>query len=504
MTNTQNNHDSFDDFIDELNGEKEPAFGDPTGVSEEQDNRSNDEAFWEIIGNTVSENPDKFYTKMEAFKKHFVEFKDKNSNNETHNPDKFDEFVYVTSEERYYNRKSVKHSLKQGAFNSEMTIHIPRDDGKKVAGSAHWHFSENVRHFATALSYAPSEQEFFYDDGTKCFNTFIMPNYPAPKPYESSEAVKRVKAHLEKFYPEEAEHIIRWWAHNVQHPGSKMLWALAFIGIEGTGKSLSERVLSAAMTSRLVKNVSSSIINTQFTDWSWGSCVCFIDELSVENKKQTMDSFKDVITNKRLSINRKGISVLEGVRNTQNYVITSNHIDALPISRSDRRWLIADDKVVKLSDVTKEFGGDYYGKMMDAINNEAGELRSWLLSIDLTEFNTVIAPMTSSKADMYENTRSNDYHTVKELIDDHQLNPDMLSSKKIGWLYKEETGQKLHSRWLTTILRDIGLVARDTTVKDKQGLKHAIYFNPEVYDGQALSPEEIRKECQLDSDFKRV
>ena len=196
MKNLHQNDNTFSSAILDL---EETKFGDPTGVNEEAETISTDDGFWEIIGSVVKDNPNEYYAKLEGFKQHFATSKDRSSTNETHNPDKFNEFVYVSSEERYYNRKSVKHSLKQGAFNSEMTIHIPRDDGKKVAGSAHWHFAENVRNFATALSYAPSEQEFFYDDGTKCFNTFNQPNYPTSKPHENSEAVRRVKGHLERF-----------------------------------------------------------------------------------------------------------------------------------------------------------------------------------------------------------------------------------------------------------------------------------------------------------------
>ena len=511
MTNPTNNRDSFDNFIAELNGEQEIAFGDPSsGEPVIRENLDTDEAemmlFYEVIGqNAESEQLTSWLDKYKAFK---AEQKAGGVVADTHNPDLFDEYVFINTEERYYRRKHMKNGVKQGAFNAEMSIHIPKEDGRKLAGSAHWYFAEHTRNFADILGYAPGQPEYFHDEGSRCFNTFVQPKYPAEKAYEDNDVVLRIKRHLDRYYPDEQENIIKWWAHNVQHPGKKINWALAFIGNEGTGKGLSERVLRSAMTSRVVTNVSSTIVNSGFMDWAWGSCVCVIDELSVENKKQTMDSFKDVITNARLSINRKGLTFLEGVRNTQNYIITSNHFDALPVSKSDRRWFVLDDRIASVAEVKKEFGEeDYYSKMYDPLqdpkDDASGAVRAWLLSVD-TSGMPFLAPTRWAKTEMFTNTRSNDFHSILEMIEDAGLNPAMVSTKKLGWLYKEDNGTKINPKWLATILKEMGMVPLEKTIKDKGKLNHKVYYKPSEYSADTMSNEDIKTVCQIDTDFQRV
>ena len=170
MTNTQNNRDSFDDFVAELNGEQETAFGDPsTGEPVGRENLDTDEAemmmFYEVIGqNAKSEQLTSWLDKYKAFK---AEPKAGGAVADTHNPALFDEYVFINTEERYYKRKHMKNGVKQGAFNAEMSIHIPKEDGRKVAGSAHWYFAEHTRNFADVLGYAPGQPEYFHDEGSR-------------------------------------------------------------------------------------------------------------------------------------------------------------------------------------------------------------------------------------------------------------------------------------------------------------------------------------------------
>ena len=470
------------------------------------DNLDTDKAFLDLLGEAVVAQPSEQMTaKFSEIASGLSEFLQLTNPLNT-GTRKFEDYVYLSTEERYYKKSNPAISLKQGGFNAELHNDIPTDDsGKKTEGSAHWYFIKNVCQTADTLSYAPSKPKLFNEFGKRCLNTFSEPAYPTLQAHDNNVAVEAVKKHLERYYPESHEDIIKWWAHNVQKPGDKILWALAFIGIEGSGKSLSEKVLRTVMTDSLVKNVSSRVINSDFTDWSWGSCVCAIDELSME-KKSTMDTFKDVISNGQLSINRKGFTVIDGVRNTQNYIITSNHADALPVSASDRRWLVSDDRIAVLTDVKQEHGADYYHWMSEQVlKQNAGALRSWLLSINLEGFNTIIAPMTSSKREMFEQTRSYDYHLVKELIDDNQMDPCMVSSKIIGRLFKDETNQAINPKKLGIVLKEMGLRAKEKTVKDKVKHNHTIYYDPKTYEADKMSNDEVKAIVGIDTEgFVRV
>lgn len=409
-------------------------------------------------------------------------------------PEKFLEWTYTTLDDRYF-RFDTGEYIRPNAFNALMNVHIPTYDSgketKRVHSNAHIYFSEEVRRQVSELEYAPGEEPIFVDSlGKRKANLYTEKVYPELEDHiegDGALAVAQVKAHLEQYYPEFAHVITQWWAHNVQKPGKKMKWGICFIGIQGSGKSLSEHVLTAAMSHAHVKKTSNAEINSTFSDWSVGACVRIIDELAVEGakRKQVMSMLKDVITADTLSVNRKGLSIQNGVRNTQNYIITTNDEEALPVEKSERRWLIVDDKIKSLADELKKLGGDYFFKLYSLIEKHPGAIRSWLLSVDISDLNTIYPPASEARDEMYENTQSKDYHIVKEILFE-SFEPDVVSTKNIKDRYKAETGQSINPKTLVKILRELGYESwtnpdrSDGAVADKNNHNHRIYKKPDV------------------------
>ena len=66
-----------------------------------------------------------------------------------------------------------------------------------------------------------------------CFNLYRPPIDRAGDPSEGAAAGSIMSATL---YPDDADHIVQWLAHRVQHPGEKINHALVLGGAPGIGK----------------------------------------------------------------------------------------------------------------------------------------------------------------------------------------------------------------------------------------------------------------------------
>ena len=68
--------------------------------------------------------------------------------------------------------------------------------------------------------------------GAKVFNLYLA---PLPMPGTAAAAAPWVD-HVRRVYPNDADHIIKWLAHRIQHPGVKCNHAIVLGGMQGIGK----------------------------------------------------------------------------------------------------------------------------------------------------------------------------------------------------------------------------------------------------------------------------
>lgn len=176
----------------------------------------------------------------------------------------------------------------------------------------------------------------------------------------------------------DADILIDWLAHNVQHPGRLILWAPIFIGEEGIGKSIISRLLSCVLGDQNVTTLSTSLITSPFNSWALGSCVGVIEELRIrgQNRHEVLNNLKPLITNKSIAMNIKNVSSYTA-QNSMNYIAFSNFRDSIPFSASDRRWW-----VIFARPLEELLGGltaaEYFDPLYDLIEGSPRDLRLWL------------------------------------------------------------------------------------------------------------------------------
>lgn len=260
---------------------------------------------------------------------------------------------------------------------------------------------------------------FFERDGVQYVNSYMPTWVPKADPnWRDGDAWKVCEDHLKLILPNDYEAVLKWMAFNVQNPGQKLLWAPIIKGIQGDGKSTLARMLGAAMGHHNVRQIGPESLQSDFNGWAEGSCVGVLEEIRVKghNRHDAMNKLKPLITNEIIEVVRKGQDG-RNIPNTTNYMALTNHEDALVLDEDDRRWGVFFTKFKDRASLVAETGKDYWAKLNDAINNHAGQIRGWLLSVDLSEFDRTDAPaMTDAKREMIVSSKPEDLVIIEEII----------------------------------------------------------------------------------------
>lgn len=334
------------------------------------------------------------------------------------------------------------------------------------------------------VMYAPHIPDWrFAMDRREYINGYLPSTVPAVDPdWKSSDAWKICQHHIETVFHANAKSLIQWLAHNVQRPGWKILWAPILIGIEGDGKTSVAKMLRSAMGARNVRDVSNETLVSDFNGWAEGACVCSLEEIRMigERRSPIMNKLKPVITNERIEIHRKGRDGYE-VINVTNYIAMSNHMDALLLSENDRRWCVMRTRFSTKRERDAVFTEEYKERLAWACTQNPGVIRGWLMSIDLSDFNSTIAPDTDAKVLMTEAARPATEADIREAIElgGEGVGEAVLSTDCLNGKLKHMTGKAVNTSALANILRDLGWTKYAPVLKWR-GTARRVYYRPDL------------------------
>lgn len=353
---------------------------------------------------------------------------------DSHCPDWLKGFVYISADDQFFKMNTEVRMTTQG-FNANFNRYMPRDENGMVTVSAHTMALEHYRIPAVNRGlYMPKCGPLFNElggnrVGVLNVNTYSETSVPvADKVYTEAglKAVELFKKHILMFCDQrerEAKLLMSWLAHNVQKPGVKIRWAILLKGIEGDGKSIIGDLMRSVMGTMNVKSVGPTVLAKDFNGWSEGSCLAIIEELRIagHNRYDTANRLKPLITNDAVEIHRKGKDSYE-VWNTQNYISFTNYVDALPLTNTDRRYMIIFSPFTTKEELEIATGGSakYFSELHNALHTQFRAVRKFLLEykIDYNEFNpNGHAPESDEKNQMIEMGISDDQRLIQQCIE---------------------------------------------------------------------------------------
>ena len=214
-------------------------------------------------------------------------------------------------------------------------------DDQKVSRNAWEAFAESELWrppFAHGLCFRPElpPRSLTVDAGRVLFNSYV-PAQVVAAPGDVTPLLR----HLALLIPNERDRqwLLAWMARVVQSPGEKLQWAPLIQGCEGNGKSLLIDVMVYCVGERYSHIPNAQDLSNKFNPWIEGKLFAGVEEIYISDRRDVLDMLKVLITNRRIEIQAKGQNQVTG-DNRVNFMLTSNHRDAVAKTENDRRYAV--------------------------------------------------------------------------------------------------------------------------------------------------------------------
>jgi len=342
--------------------------------------------------------------------------------NDSRIPEWAKNWVWVSQDEIFFN-VVTRVSLTSAGFSAHYNSNLPSGDGAPVEASKYLR-DNNLIPKVMGVMYSPENESLFNFEGVDYVNSYSDSfRAPVPATILNQTAVQRFQQHVELVcggWNREAQILVNWLAMATGSPPMKIRWSPLLVGVYGDGKSLFFDFACKALGQSNCRTVSCSTIIAGTTSgqsgWSEGACFGFIEEIKLHghNRHDVMNNLKVYITNSVVPC-KKMHKEVRNIRNTINYFITTNFADAAPIELGDRRYFVLHSKL-PLADLET----DYFMKLYEGINNDAGSILAWLRSVEIHPDFKINgpAPMTDDKQVTIRLTTDDTKDKIAEIIED--------------------------------------------------------------------------------------
>lgn len=375
--------------------------------------------------------------------------------------------VYVMGHDEFF-RHRTHEKIKPAAFDRAYARKLMSDDDDKATLKPSSYALDTIKVpvvFGYDYNPAAADEIFATENGRVYVNTYAR-TYPVPDFEGATEAGLLFTQHLRTLIaePEYARIVLDWCAYIVQHPGKKIRWAILLQGIDGCGKSFLVDSMAKVLGNDHVKFISSQAIFSGYTEWAVGAQLVALEEVRVagQNRHEVMNVLKPLITNTHISISQKFADIRQ-VSNVTNYMLLTNHHDALALTPGDRRYLVLKSKM-QTRDQVLSLPSDYFPKLYAMLRDNAGGLRAFFEQHKISDdFNPDgHAPATIYLDQLVNDSANETTAAVRKLIQEHEhplIQWDMLSAKVLmEFLINQEGLTRISPQHLASVLRDEGFI----------------------------------------------
>jgi len=181
-------------------------------------------------------------------------------------------------------------------------------------------------------------------------------------------------AHLRTILPDERDRgiLLAYMSACVQHIGVKFQWAPLIQGVEGNGKTLFTRCVAAAIGRKYVHFPKSSDLDNKFNAWLLNKLFVGVEDIYIpEDRGAIIETLKPMITGgDGIEIQAKGVDQITSDI-CANFIINSNHRDALRKTRNDRRFCVFYCAQQEAGDLIRDgLGGDYFPRLYEWLRGD--------------------------------------------------------------------------------------------------------------------------------------
>lgn len=309
------------------------------------------------------------------------------------------------------------------------------------------------------------------------------------------KAIDKMLSHLNMLVPDKREQtiVLDWLTYVYQNPGKRINWALFIQGAQGTGKSYFSSMMGYLLGANS-KTLEASAIAERFTSWAHGSRMTTIEEVRVSgtSKFSVMDRIKIFVTNDTIQIEEKGRDH-RVVPNFTNYLMLSNHKDALPIDDGDRRYCAIFTDIQSEEELYKKLGGkeaaeEYFDELFGLTEEHASCIAAFFRDRKISDSFKPRgrAPETSAKAVMKALSVSNEHALLENALSYHEC--DVINDRivDVTWLQKLVEIDPIElpqTRALSAVLIKLGYEPFEKRIYiSKRKLRHSVWYRPNLFE----------------------
>jgi hypothetical protein len=260
------------------------------------------------------------------------------------------------------------------------------------------------------MEYAPQREErIFESNGETFFNSYRANTAEIKRdPKLKKTAAKVFCDHIDFIAttPIEREALKNYFAFCVQNVGQKVDWTPLIISKhEGLGKSAFSVLFRNIFGEHNCSTVSAQRLLSGWTDFIAEKL--FVTSHEVEtNDTSALTELKSLITEHRVRVNAKYARTYE-TNNCANFLLLSNKLSALRLEKNARRFFV-------IYNNTAPKDKAYYNTLFDVIENGAGWIYDYLMSVDLSAFDAHgAAPETTGLAMISNVTKPDSLHWLE-------------------------------------------------------------------------------------------
>lgn len=268
--------------------------------------------------------------------------------------------------------------------------------------------------------------------------------------------------HTERLLPDpgDREILLSYMAACVQRVGVKFQWCPVVQGVEGNGKTIFYEVLEYALGVEYCHLIDPNDIGSVFNAWIENKLLCTIEEIWTGGRYETAERLKPLITNKRVPLQGKGADQ-RTARNLANFLLFSNHPDAVLKTANDRRYAVLYTAQQSMSHLHRD-GMDraYFSKIYDWLGGDGhAAVAEYLATRPITIDPLDRAPNTTSTEAAIRQSLGVAEQLLVEAIEDciPGFTPDMIDGTQARF-HLQANGKTLSPRAIVESLGRLGYV----------------------------------------------
>jgi len=237
-----------------------------------------------------------------------------------------DNWVWI-AQQQIFMRRSDKFIVNEKSFDSLFGY---LGEKGKIAGQI---LSSNgmLPKFET-LAFLPGKPEF----AGPLYNTWVKPAIE-PKAGDTGP----FEEHMLRLLPDDEERAaaLDWMAWVLQNEGLKPNFMFLMQGEQGCGKSWLGVLMSKLVDERNTTFLRTEDVGNRFNSWVLKTRLAVVEELMGDDKRTLANRMKALITQDTITVELKGKDLLTAA-NKAAFMAFTNHLDALRLENSDRRYMV--------------------------------------------------------------------------------------------------------------------------------------------------------------------